>query len=133
MHHLLNRIQLPFQSLYTVQKGLRPSNFFSMQELLSALTASPAAALGSIDCQNSAPANGIEDRVTSFVCRLLYSTFLYAHARLKTTIRQYEMPFNRRFPINVQTKINGAFRSFLSVPQGSVFLECLRTAKPYRK
>lgn len=50
---------------------------FSMQELLSAPTASPAAAaLGSIDCQNSATANGVEGRVTSSACRLLYSTFL---------------------------------------------------------
>jgi hypothetical protein len=44
--------------------------------LLSAPTASPAAALGSIDCQNSATADGMEGRVTSFACRLLYSTFL---------------------------------------------------------
>jgi len=49
-----------------------------MQELLSAPTASPAAAaaLGSIDCQNSATTDGMEGRVTSFACRLLYSAFL---------------------------------------------------------
>ena len=76
MHHLLNRIRLPFQSLYTLQKCLRPSNFFSMQELLSAPTASPAAALGSIDCQNSDTADGMGGRVTSFACRLFYCKFL---------------------------------------------------------